>query len=187
MNGIILVTGGCGYIGSHVVVQLIENGYEVILFDNLSNSSISVITKIEEITQKKPYFVKGDVRDAASLQHTFSQYPIDAVIHLAGLKAVGEAEKKPLEYYDNNVQGSMPWHTCIKPDDSPLCTCSAEATAIQFCIMMHQVRLHVIYCHRDQVLQRYNHKARWLEEELSSCLFLAILQTTHLLYAYYRV
>lgn len=103
----ILVTGGTGYIGSHTVVELIEAGHELVIYDNLSNSSPKVLDRIETITGVRPAFVQADIRDAAALRQIFAQYPISAVIHFAGLKAVGESVEQPLRYYDNNVVGSI--------------------------------------------------------------------------------
>ena len=92
----ILVTGGTGYIGSHTVVELINNGYNVVIIDNLSNSSESVLDKIKDITGKKPIFHKVDIRDELILEEIFDKYKFEAVIHFAGLKAVGESVEKPL-------------------------------------------------------------------------------------------
>jgi len=103
----VLITGGAGYIGSHTAVQLLEQGSEVIVLDNLCNSSDEVFNRIEKITGHRPEFVKGDIRDRACLDKIFSDYPIDSVIHFAGLKAVGESVEKPLKYYQNNVEGSL--------------------------------------------------------------------------------
>lgn len=103
----ILVTGGTGYIGSHTVVELIKAGHELLVYDNLSNSSPKVLDRIEAITGHRPNFVEADIRDAAALGTVFAQYPISAVIHFAGLKAVGESVEQPLRYYDNNVLGSI--------------------------------------------------------------------------------
>ncbi len=103
----ILVTGATGYIGSHTVVQLIEVGYSVVILDNLCNSNREVINRIEAITGKRPKFFLGDVRDRQILRTIFSENNIHAVIHFAGLKAVGESAAKPLAYYDNNVCGSV--------------------------------------------------------------------------------
>src|SRR5690348_9062615 len=102
----ILLTGGTGYIGSHTCVELIEAGYETILFDNLCNSSPIVVDRIEKITGTRPVFVQGDIRDRGTLDRLFGERSIDAVIHFAGLKAVGESMMKPLAYYINNVGGS---------------------------------------------------------------------------------
>ncbi len=103
----ILVTGGTGYIGSHTVVELQERGEEVVILDNLSNSKIEVLDYIESITKKRPLFVEGDICDEACLDALFCTHPIDAVIHFAGLKAVGESVEKPLAYYTNNIVGTL--------------------------------------------------------------------------------
>lgn len=107
MKGKILVTGGAGYIGSHTVVQLLEAGFSVVVFDNLSNSSRAVIDRIFKLTGKQLDFVEGDIRDRISLRHTLQNRSISVVMHFAGLKAVGESEAEPLKYYDNNVSGSI--------------------------------------------------------------------------------
>ncbi len=103
----VLVTGGTGYIGSHTVVKLIEAGYQTVLFDDFSNSKPKVLERIEQITGVRPSFVKGDVRSAEDLKKVFDNWEIDAVIHFAGKKAVGESEQKPLLYYSVNVGGSI--------------------------------------------------------------------------------
>ncbi len=99
----VLVTGGTGYIGSHTAVELLENNHEVIIIDNLYNSSKDVIDRIEKITNKKCKFYEADIRNKEMLDKIFNENEIDAVIHFAGLKAVGESVQLPLEYYDNNV------------------------------------------------------------------------------------
>lgn len=103
----VLVTGGSGYIGSHTCVQLLKGGHETIILDNLSNSKRSVLPVIERLGGQAPVFIEGDIRDEALLNELFNDYSIDAVIHFAGLKAVGESVHKPLEYYDNNVTGTL--------------------------------------------------------------------------------
>ena len=103
----ILVTGGNGYIGSHTCVELLENNYEVIIIDNLSNSKKDTIAKIEEITNKKVIFYEGDVQDDKLLNKIFTENKIDAVIHFAGYKAVGESVSKPLMYYRNNIDSTL--------------------------------------------------------------------------------
>ena len=103
----ILVTGGLGYIGSHTCVELLENDYEVIVIDNLSNSKLDVIDKIEKITNKKIKFYEGNVCNNDDLEKVFSENKIDAVIHFAALKAVGESVKKPLDYYENNLLSTI--------------------------------------------------------------------------------
>jgi UDP-glucose 4-epimerase len=107
MTSTILVTGGLGYIGSHTAVELMERGFDVVILDNLSNSSESVLGGIEKITGKKPKTYIGDIRDREMLQTIFKTDHIDSVMHFAGLKAVGEGEEKPLLYLDNNVTGSI--------------------------------------------------------------------------------
>ncbi len=103
----ILVTGGAGYIGSHTVVKLLEQGYGVVIVDNLCNSKVNAIDQIASITGHKPVFYEGDVRDRALLAGIFKAHPIQGMIHFAGLKAVAESQAKPLLYYDNNVAGSI--------------------------------------------------------------------------------
>ena len=103
----ILVTGGAGYIGSHTCVELIESGYTPIVYDNLSNSSTIALDRVKTITGQDVTFVEGDIRDSENLQQVMKAHDIEAVIHFAGLKAVGESVAKPLMYYDNNVAGSV--------------------------------------------------------------------------------
>ncbi|MEO8938839.1 MAG: UDP-glucose 4-epimerase GalE [Burkholderiaceae bacterium] len=103
----ILVTGGAGYIGSHTCVELMAAGFTPVIVDNLVNSNREAVRRIERIAGRAPIFVEADVRDAAALDAIFAAYPIDAVIHFAGLKAVGESVAKPLLYYDNNVNGTL--------------------------------------------------------------------------------
>ncbi|MGI2028361.1 UDP-glucose 4-epimerase GalE [Endozoicomonas acroporae] len=107
MNKKILVTGGAGYIGSHTCVELLNGGYEIIVLDNLSNSSEESLKRVQEITGKTLEFVKGDIRDYELLNSLFSNHEISSVIHFAGLKAVGESVSMPLAYYDNNVHGTL--------------------------------------------------------------------------------
>jgi len=103
----ILVTGGTGYIGSHTCVELLNNGYEVVIIDNLSNSKKDVVDKIKEITNKELTFYEGDVCDRNLLTRIFENEKIDAVIHFAGYKAVGESVKLPLKYYRNNLNSTI--------------------------------------------------------------------------------
>ena len=103
----ILVTGGLGYIGSHTCVELVQAGHEPIALDNLSNSHTSVLERVKRITGRELPFIKADIRDRAALDAAFSAHAFDAVIHFAGLKAVGESVEQPLRYYDNNVTGSV--------------------------------------------------------------------------------
>ena len=103
----ILVTGGAGYIGSHTCVELLAAGYEVVVVDNLCNSSQESLKRVERIAQKTLIFHQADTRDRAAMKQIFSSHKIDAAIHFAGLKAVGDSVEKPLLYYDNNVTGSL--------------------------------------------------------------------------------
>ncbi len=103
----ILLTGGAGYIGSHTAIELNNAGHEVVIVDNLANSKEDVVKRVEEITGKEIPFVKADVRDRAAMDQIFRSYKIDAVIHFAGLKAVGESVAKPLEYYENNMNATF--------------------------------------------------------------------------------
>ncbi|QPF32226.1 UDP-glucose 4-epimerase GalE [Acinetobacter lwoffii] len=103
----ILVTGGAGYIGSHTCVELLNAGHEVVVLDNLCNSSSESLSRVEKLTQKSLTLVEGDIRDGQLLAQVFQQHSIDAVIHFAGLKAVGESQQIPLAYFDNNIAGSI--------------------------------------------------------------------------------
>lgn len=103
----ILVTGGMGYIGSHTCVELLDAGYEVVIADNLSNSKVLVLDRIERICGKKPAFYHIDITDREAVEDLFSRETIDAVIHFAGLKAVGESTRKPIEYYTNNLLSTL--------------------------------------------------------------------------------
>ena len=103
----VLVTGGAGYIGSHTCLELLENGHQVIVIDNLCNSNPESLNRVRELTGKSLTFYEGDVRDEALLKKIFGAHPIDCVIHFAGLKAVGESVAKPWEYYDNNLNSTL--------------------------------------------------------------------------------
>ena len=103
----VIVSGGCGYIGSHTAAVLVEAGHKVVLFDNLSNSRRDVIGRLQQITAKTIPFVEGDVRDTSLLSKTIKDNQVDAVIHFAGLKAVAESVENPLKYFDNNVGGTI--------------------------------------------------------------------------------
>jgi len=103
----ILVTGGAGYIGSHTLIELINNNFKVVVIDNLANSSRESLRRVKQITGREIPFVEADVRDKSALDDIFTTYDIDSVIHFAGLKAVGESVAKPLEYYDNNLVSTL--------------------------------------------------------------------------------
>lgn len=103
----ILVTGGAGYIGSHTLIELIAHNFNVVVIDNLVNANVESLRRVEKITNTTIPFIKADVRDQAALDDIFTTHTIDAVIHFAGLKAVGESVAKPLEYYDNNLVSTL--------------------------------------------------------------------------------
>ena len=103
----ILVTGGCGYIGSHTVLELLNKNYEVVVVDNFSNSSFESIRRVQKITGKEVIFYETDIRDAVAMEEIFKAHTFDAVIHFAAFKAVGESCKLPLKYYENNISGTV--------------------------------------------------------------------------------
>jgi len=103
----VLLTGGTGFIGSHTCVELIAAGWTPVLLDNLCNSSAAVLDRIEAITGRKPSFIEADLRDRAAVERAFSDFPVEAVIHFAGLKSVSESVANPIRYYDNNVAGTL--------------------------------------------------------------------------------
>jgi UDP-glucose 4-epimerase len=124
----ILVTGGTGYIGSHTCVQLIEQGWQPVILDSLINSKISVLDRIARITGHRPPFVQGDVRNQDLLTSVLKDHCIEAVVHFAGLKAVGESVVQPLRYYDNNVHGSVVLLEAMKTCDVKTLVFSSSAT-----------------------------------------------------------
>lgn len=132
----ILVTGGAGYIGAHVAVELMNHGEDVVILDNLCNSARSVVDRITTVAGRRPVFIYGDVRNRGLLDVVFHDYPIDAVIHCAGLKAVGESVREPLRYYDTNVGGSVT--LCQAMADAGVFTLvfSSSATVYGDCAVM---------------------------------------------------
>ena len=122
----VLVTGGAGYIGSHTVVELLAAGFDVTIVDNLSNSKQSVLNRIEAIAGRRPNFIEGDVRDRNALMPALAG--CGAVIHFAGLKAVGESVAKPIEYYDNNVSGSVTLFEAMRDSGVKTLVFSSSAT-----------------------------------------------------------
>jgi len=124
----ILVTGGTGYIGSHACVALMQAGREALILDNLGNSRVETLDRLAAICGRRPAFVEGDVRDAATLAELFDRHPIDAVLHFAGLKAVGESVAKPLEYYDNNVAGTLQLLAAMRRAEVKTVVFSSSAT-----------------------------------------------------------
>ena len=127
-NEKILITGGAGYIASHTLIELSIEGFDFIVYDNLSNSSKESLKRVEKIIGKKVEFEKGDKRDTVALSKVFESFNIDAVIHFAGLKAVGESVKKPLEYYDNNIGGSIVLLECMREHQVKSFIFSSSAT-----------------------------------------------------------
>src|SRR6267143_2067788 len=107
MADTVLVTGGAGYIGSHIVVELVAAGYSPLIVDNFAPSSPSVVPRLARVTDQPIPCIRGDVRDRALMKRLFAEHAISAVIHCAGLKAIGEGEAKPIAYYDNNVGGAV--------------------------------------------------------------------------------
>lgn len=124
----ILVTGGCGYIGSHTCVELLNSGYDVVVLDNLSNSQITVLEKIKLITNKELTFYEGDMIDSDLLEQIFEENQIDAVIDFAAYKAVGESVAKPIEYYKNNVATVLELIATMKKHDCKKLVFSSSAT-----------------------------------------------------------
>ena len=124
----ILVTGGTGYIGSHTVIELINKGYDPIIFDNLYNSKLEVLDRIKKITGKKPKFIKGDLLKKSDLEKLFKENDFDSVIHFAGLKAVGESVELPLNYYENNVAGTVNLLEAMKKHNVKEIVFSSSAT-----------------------------------------------------------
>jgi len=124
----ILLTGGMGYIGSHTAVVLAAAGHNVVLFDNLVNSKRSVLDRLNSITGKQLNLIEGDVRDTAKLEHALTAHSIDAVIHFAGLKAVGESVAKPIDYYDNNITGTISLLQAMRAADAKTLVFSSSAT-----------------------------------------------------------
>lgn len=124
----ILVTGGTGFIGSHTCLELIADGYQVLVLDNLSNSQESVLDALEQISGARPEFIRGDIRDRVLLDRIFQEHDIAAVIHFAGLKAVGESVSQPLNYYDNNIAGTVTLMQAMQQADVRSLVFSSSAT-----------------------------------------------------------
>lgn len=124
----ILVTGGAGYIGSHTCVELLANAHEVVVLDNLYNSSKTALERVEQITQKRVTFYEGDILNKKTLENVFQKETIDAVIHFAALKAVGESVEKPLEYYQNNLTGTLNLCEVMRKYDCKKLVFSSSAT-----------------------------------------------------------
>ena len=124
----LLVTGGAGYIGSHTVVELLAAGHDVVILDDFSNSSPQVVDRIAEIAGRRPALVEGDSGNRDTLRRLLAQYPVDATIHFAGFKAVGESVAKPLAYYGNNVSGTVVLLECLEEAEARRLVFSSSAT-----------------------------------------------------------
>lgn len=157
----IIVTGGIGYIGSHTVVELIKKGYEVLILDNLCNSSIEVLNRIKKITKVKPFFNQCDIRDSEKLTLNFLTFKPDAVIHFAGLKAVGESVAQPLMYYDNNVRGSL---ALLKVMES--CQCHTMIFSSSATVYGEAEELPFLETHRLQAVNPYGGSKLMVENVL---------------------
>lgn len=132
----ILITGGMGYIGTHLVLELMSDGEDVVILDNLCNSSRSTLERIVRVAGKAPAFIEGDVRNRKTLDHLFKRYPIDAVIHCAGLKAVGESVREPLRYYDTNLGGTLTLCQAMAEASIFTLVFSSSATVYDDCAVM---------------------------------------------------
>jgi UDP-glucose 4-epimerase len=125
---VVLLTGATGFIGSHTCIEVMAAGWTPVIVDNLSNSSMVVLDRIEQITGRRPNFVKADVRDRAALDGIFAEHAIDAVVHFAGLKSVGESVAEPLRYYENNVAGTTALLDAMSRHDVKRFVFSSSAT-----------------------------------------------------------
>jgi len=125
---VMLLTGGAGYIGSHTALVLLEAGYEVVVYDNLSNASRESLRRVEKLTGRSLTFIEADIRDTPRLQQALTEHQVDAVIHFAGLKAVGESTQKPLAYYENNVGGTLSLCEAMRAADVRTLVFSSSAT-----------------------------------------------------------
>ena len=153
----ILVTGGAGYIGSHTVVELQNAGYEAVVVDNLSNSSEKVLQRVEKLTGKAVPFYKADILDRAALEKIFAAEKPDAVIHFAGLKAVGESVQKPWEYYENNIAGTLTLVDVMRQNGVKNLIFSSSAT-------VYGDPAFVPITHHDGMSQGTVHQSLWLDQ-----------------------
>lgn len=159
----VLVTGGVGFIGSHTTVALQEAGYRVLIVDNLCNSDAAVLDAIAEITGEAPGFIEGDIRDRVLLDEIFADHSIDAVMHFAGLKAVGESAAEPLSYYDNNVNGSLQLLQAMQQADVRTIVFSSSAT-----VYGEPQSLPLTESHPRSAINPYGHTKLVVEEMLES-------------------
>lgn len=160
----ILVTGGAGYIGAHVCVELLLKGNDVLILDNLCNSSRIAIERIAAIGNSRPGFIKGDVRNRALLERVFDDYPIDAVVHCAGLKAVGESVREPLRYFETNVSGSVTLCQAMANAGVHTLLFSSSATVYGDCAQMPIDEV----CVPGQPANPYGHSKLMAENVMSS-------------------
>ena len=137
----ILVTGGAGYIGNHTCIELISAGYDVVVVDNLCNSCKEALDRVEKIVGKTIKFYEADIRDAEAMKNIFEKEEIDAVIHFAGLKSVGESVAKPLEYYDNNIAGTLVLCDAMRNAGVKNIIFSSSATVYGSCICTDHRRM----------------------------------------------
>ena len=149
----ILVTGGAGYIGSHTCVELLEAGYDVVIVDNLYNASEKAVDRIGQITGKTPTFYEADIRDYEKMTEIFAKEQPDTVIHFAGLKAVGESVRKPLEYYENNIAGTL-----------NLCKVMRENGCKNILIFCNCVRQSSLYPYHRGMSKGRLYKPLWLDK-----------------------
>lgn len=159
----VLVTGGTGFIGSHTTVALQKAGYRVVILDNLHNSHAYVVDNIAKITGVRPAFVQGDVRDPQVLASTFRQYTPDAVLHFAGVKAVGESTALPLVYYDNNVHGSVTLLQAMQAANVRTFVFSSSAT-----VYGDPQQLPIPESHRREATNPYGHTKLVVEDVLAN-------------------
>ena len=159
----ILVTGGAGYIGSHTCIELINAGYDVVVVDNLCNSSKESLKRVEKIVGKEIKFYEADIRDAQAMKNVFDNEEIDAVIHFAGLKAVGESVAKPLEYYDNNINGTLVLCNAMRNAGVKNIIFSSSAT-----VYGDPAEIPITEnCPKGQITNPYGHTKSMLEQMLS--------------------
>lgn len=142
----ILLTGGTGYIGSHCAVELLDEGYDVVVVDNLSNSKIEVVDRINQITKKKIKFYQGDCRDYSLMDKIFKEEEIEAVIHLAGLKAVGQSVKQPLDYYENNINATITLLKAMLENEVYNLVFSSSATVYDPTITQERLETMKLWC-----------------------------------------
>ena len=151
----ILVTGGAGFIGSHTCVELLNAGYDVAVVDNLYNASEKALERVKQITGKDLRFYKVDIRDKEGLNEVFDKEDVESVIHFAGLKAVGESVRKPLEYYENNIGGTITLCDVMRDH-------GVKEHYLQF--IRHSVRRSGVHPDHRGVPERHMHESVWMDK-----------------------